>query len=79
MLWAVGDKLFNTISTEDAFSGISKIGDLLAPHLFFVLIGASFQLSLLPQIGIIGIIYICFRSFGNNIDKPNYFCFSKKI
>ena len=51
---------------HQARSYFQSLNQLTTPiyMLFFILIGANFQLALLPKIGLLGIIYIIFRTLG---------------
>ena len=55
--------------SKDVMS-ISKMTDMITPPIFmifFVISGAELDISIIPSIGIIGIIYIVFRVFGKYI------------
>ena len=52
-----------TNNSEYARCAVERIGPL-AYILFFVLVGARLQISLLPQMGLLGIVYILLRSTG---------------
>jgi Kef-type K+ transport system membrane component KefB len=52
-----------TDNSEFAHCAVERVGPL-AYILFFVLVGAHVQISLLPQMGLLGIVYILMRSTG---------------
>ncbi len=52
-----------TDNSEFAHCAVERVGPL-AYILFFVLVGARVQISLLPQMGLLGILYILLRSMG---------------
>ena len=60
--------VFTNVSSQ--YKHISKLTDFLTPPifiLFFVISGAELKLSVIPQIGIIGVIYIVLRVAGKMV------------
>ena len=67
MLLCMGAALANL--QQDA-AAIPRIADSIAPPvflLFFVISGAKMQLSLLPSVGLIGILYLVMRALGKTL------------
>ncbi len=62
---AMGMTLINlsTHGDKKAFDAVSTLSPPIY-IIFFVLVGARFNLSILPEVGAIGLLYIVFRSLG---------------
>lgn len=64
LIMAMGSALVNVAKVEN---NMSKIADYVTPPiflLFFVISGAELNISVLTQIGVVGIIYVVMRSIG---------------
>lgn len=62
----LGITLTNLSKRREGFSAIARISPPFY-LLFFILVGASFQIGLVGKIGLIGLVYILFRAAGKSI------------
>ncbi len=61
----LGVTLINVAKRREAFSAISRISPPFY-LLFFILVGARFQVGMIGQLGLLGLAYIIFRTIGKS-------------
>lgn len=61
----LGVTLINVAKRREAFSAISRISPPFY-LLFFILVGARFQIGMIGQLGLLGLAYIIFRTIGKS-------------